>query len=147
MCLSNNIQCIHDIFNLGYASTWFRVKNATPRQPTVSALTRGSITISKEIFSNAAHSLENLSQFSHAWYHTVNIFSLLKIFLTIVYLGSYFYFTKMVLQVLKLRLHHQDSMGLKLVCFQHDRPTDQILLDLRWRRLNQSKETLFICVV
>jgi len=66
----DTVEQLVSIINLkpiGYASTWFRVKNATPRQPTVSALTRGSITISKEIFSNAAHSLENLSQFSHAW--------------------------------------------------------------------------------
>ncbi|XP_057364431.1 tRNA (adenine(37)-N6)-methyltransferase-like [Daphnia carinata] len=52
---------------IGYASTWFKFKNATPRQPSVSALTRGSIKISTEVFSQPQHSLKNLAEFSHVW--------------------------------------------------------------------------------
>ena len=59
--------------NLGRATTWFKVKNATPRQPSVSALTRGSIRISKDVFCNPEHSLDNLDQFSHVWYTTITL--------------------------------------------------------------------------
>lgn len=63
-------QLIFSVFLMtctGYASTWFKFKNATPRQPSVSALTRGSIKISTEVFSQPQHSLKNLAEFSHVW--------------------------------------------------------------------------------
>ncbi|KAK2707703.1 hypothetical protein QYM36_015410, partial [Artemia franciscana] len=52
---------------IGYVSTWFKVKNGTPRQGGLSNLTRGSVKILDTIYNNPEHSLEGLLEYSHVW--------------------------------------------------------------------------------
>ena len=52
---------------IGYMKTCFAEKNGTPRQPSVSSVSRGRLTISKSIFNNPDHSIEGLIEFSHVW--------------------------------------------------------------------------------
>ncbi|XP_026696258.2 tRNA (adenine(37)-N6)-methyltransferase-like [Ciona intestinalis] len=52
---------------IGYLKTCFASKNGTPRQPTVSSVSKGELKISKTIFNNPEHSVEDLEAFSHVW--------------------------------------------------------------------------------
>ena len=53
---------------IGYMKTPFKFKNGTPRQPTVCAHARGSLTIDRSIFNNPEHSMEGLEEYSHIWF-------------------------------------------------------------------------------
>lgn len=52
---------------IGYIRSVFPTKNGTPRQSGLSELARASLTVSKDVFTNPDHSLQNLSSFSHVW--------------------------------------------------------------------------------
>ena len=64
--ISNSLDCLRDMKPIGFMSSAFVDKNGTPRQPLV-AESRGSLTISKEVFNNQAHSLQGLDKYSHVW--------------------------------------------------------------------------------
>jgi len=52
---------------IGYLKSIFQTKNGTPRQSGLSKFARASLTISKNVFTNPEHSLQDLSEFSHIW--------------------------------------------------------------------------------
>lgn len=52
---------------IGCIKTCFKTKNGTPRQPSVSAFTKGLLVIEKTVFTNPQHSVEGLEEFSHVW--------------------------------------------------------------------------------
>ena len=52
---------------IGFMKTCFMEKNGTPRQPSVSSLSKGELKILKSVFNNPEHSVEGLSDFSHVW--------------------------------------------------------------------------------
>ncbi|XP_063585587.1 tRNA (adenine(37)-N6)-methyltransferase-like [Penaeus indicus] len=52
---------------IGHIKSWFRHKNGTPRQGSVTTLSRGMLKIDKEVFNNPHHSLEGLDEYSHIW--------------------------------------------------------------------------------
>lgn len=52
---------------IGYLKSIFQTKNGTPRQSGLSQFARASLTISKNVFTNPEHSLQDLSEFSHIW--------------------------------------------------------------------------------
>jgi len=56
-----------DLTPIGYIKTCFAEKNGTPRQSSVSSVSKGNLTILKSIFNNPDHSLEGLAEFSHVW--------------------------------------------------------------------------------
>ena len=51
---------------IGTVQTCFREKNGTPRQPGLVRGARGVIRVTEQ-FTNPAHSLEGLEDYSHAW--------------------------------------------------------------------------------
>lgn len=61
------VPSIPPLIPIGHIKTCFKTKNGTPRQPTVSASTRGYLKIEKSMFTNPDHSLEGLEEFSHVW--------------------------------------------------------------------------------
>ncbi|XP_067928710.1 tRNA (adenine(37)-N6)-methyltransferase-like [Watersipora subatra] len=52
---------------IGTLKTVFLHKNGTPRQPAVCQSSRASLTVSKAVFNNPAHSLQGLHEYSHVW--------------------------------------------------------------------------------
>ena len=52
---------------IGHIKSIFPTKNGTPRQSGLSEFARASLRISKEVFTNPDHSLQNLAEFSHVW--------------------------------------------------------------------------------
>lgn len=52
---------------IGFIRTCFKTKNGTPRQPSVSAVTKGVLVVEKSVFTNPDHSLDGLEEFSHVW--------------------------------------------------------------------------------
>ncbi|XP_042883265.1 tRNA (adenine(37)-N6)-methyltransferase-like [Penaeus japonicus] len=52
---------------IGHIKSWFHHKNGTPRQGSVTTLSRGIIRIDKKVFNNPQHSLEGLQEYSHIW--------------------------------------------------------------------------------
>ena len=54
---------------IGFVRSCHAAKNGTPRQPSVSSASRGTIDITKmsERFNNVEYSLQNLDEFSHVW--------------------------------------------------------------------------------
>ena len=52
---------------IGYMKSCYVEKNGTPRQPSISSVSKGSLTIQKSIFNNPDHSIEGLAAFSHVW--------------------------------------------------------------------------------
>lgn len=52
---------------IGDMRTCFKTKNGTPRQGTISASSKGVLTISKSTFTNPEHSLEGLKEYSYVW--------------------------------------------------------------------------------
>lgn len=52
---------------IGHVKSIFETKNGTPRQSGLSRYARASLTVSKQVFTNPEHSLENLAEFSHVW--------------------------------------------------------------------------------
>ncbi|KAK4309724.1 hypothetical protein Pmani_018654 [Petrolisthes manimaculis] len=63
----NKESICHDWTPIGYISSWFQNKNGTPRQGSVSSLTRGKLRLEKCIFNNPQHALQGLNQYSHIW--------------------------------------------------------------------------------
>nr|XP_027212808.1 tRNA (adenine(37)-N6)-methyltransferase-like isoform X1 [Penaeus vannamei]XP_027212809.1 tRNA (adenine(37)-N6)-methyltransferase-like isoform X1 [Penaeus vannamei]XP_027212810.1 tRNA (adenine(37)-N6)-methyltransferase-like isoform X1 [Penaeus vannamei] len=59
--------CFHGWQPIGYIKSWFRHKNGTPRQGSVTTLSRGTLKIDKAVFNNPHHSLEGLDEYSHIW--------------------------------------------------------------------------------
>eukprot|EP00066_Takifugu_rubripes_P021953 XP_011611219.1 PREDICTED: nef-associated protein 1 isoform X2 [Takifugu rubripes] len=52
---------------IGYISSCFSVKNATPRQPTICGPSRAELRIQQSVFNNPEHSLFGLEHYSHIW--------------------------------------------------------------------------------
>ncbi|XP_050696410.1 tRNA (adenine(37)-N6)-methyltransferase-like [Eriocheir sinensis] len=52
---------------IGHIKSWFRTKNGTPRQGSVSSLTRGVLRLAPHTFTNPHHALQGLEDFSHVW--------------------------------------------------------------------------------
>ncbi|XP_013389904.1 tRNA (adenine(37)-N6)-methyltransferase [Lingula anatina] len=52
---------------IGFISSPFKQKNGTPRQPSICAQSKGSLTILKSVFPNPEHALDGLEAFSHIW--------------------------------------------------------------------------------
>ena len=52
---------------IGHIKSIFPTKNGTPRQSGLSEFARASLRISKKVFTNPDHSLQNLAEFSHVW--------------------------------------------------------------------------------
>ncbi|XP_063889686.1 tRNA (adenine(37)-N6)-methyltransferase-like isoform X1 [Scylla paramamosain] len=57
----------HDWEAIGHIRSWFRTKNGTPRQGSVSSLTRGVLRLATHTFNNPHHALQGLEDFSHVW--------------------------------------------------------------------------------
>ncbi|XP_072946530.1 tRNA (adenine(37)-N6)-methyltransferase isoform X2 [Epargyreus clarus] len=56
---------------IGYIHTIFENKRGVPRQPSLLTKSTGTVVIDSNVFSNPAHALEGLEEFSHMWllYH------------------------------------------------------------------------------
>ncbi|MPC16410.1 tRNA (adenine(37)-N6)-methyltransferase [Portunus trituberculatus] len=52
---------------IGHIRSWFHTKNGTPRQGSVSSLTRGVLRLAPHTFTNPHHALQGLQDFSHVW--------------------------------------------------------------------------------
>lgn len=52
---------------IGLVESCFKEKNGIPRQPSVCPLTKASLSVNVEGFTNPVHSLEGLEKFSHVW--------------------------------------------------------------------------------
>ncbi|XP_068245976.1 tRNA (adenine(37)-N6)-methyltransferase [Palaemon carinicauda] len=52
---------------IGHVKSWFHTKNGTPRQGSVSPLSRGVLCIEKSVFNNPHHSLDGLQEYSYVW--------------------------------------------------------------------------------
>ncbi|XP_066957651.1 tRNA (adenine(37)-N6)-methyltransferase [Macrobrachium rosenbergii] len=52
---------------IGHIQSWYHTKNGTPRQGSVSPLSRGVLCIDKSIFNNPHHSLDGLEEYSYVW--------------------------------------------------------------------------------
>nr|XP_045602356.1 tRNA (adenine(37)-N6)-methyltransferase-like [Procambarus clarkii] len=52
---------------IGHIISWFRTKNGTPRQGSVSTLSRGILKVDRSVFNNPHHALEGLHEYSHVW--------------------------------------------------------------------------------
>nr|XP_046272325.1 tRNA (adenine(37)-N6)-methyltransferase [Scatophagus argus] len=52
---------------IGYISSCFSVKNATPRQPTICGPSRAELRIQQSVFNNPEHALLGLEHYSHVW--------------------------------------------------------------------------------
>ncbi|XP_043257187.1 tRNA (adenine(37)-N6)-methyltransferase [Colletes gigas] len=52
---------------IGIISTWFPCKRGTPRQPGICGNVPGKILLYNSIYTNPAHALEGLQDFSHMW--------------------------------------------------------------------------------
>lgn len=60
-------KCCSNWKPIGHLKTSFHCKNGTPRQGSVSSLSRGMLRVEKDIFNNPQHSLEGLQEYSHVW--------------------------------------------------------------------------------
>ncbi|XP_071526810.1 tRNA (adenine(37)-N6)-methyltransferase [Panulirus ornatus] len=52
---------------IGHIASWFHTKNGTPRQGSLSSLSRGMLKVDKGVFNNPQHAIEGLQEYSHVW--------------------------------------------------------------------------------
>ena len=52
---------------IGYMNSCYSTKNGTPRQSSISSVSKGKLQILKSVFNNPEHSLEGLTEYSHVW--------------------------------------------------------------------------------
>jgi tRNA (Thr-GGU) A37 N-methylase len=52
---------------IGRVSSWYHVKNGTPRQANICSHSRACIELNNDWFDNPSLALQDLDQFSHLW--------------------------------------------------------------------------------